>query len=89
MPKSLSHEEIAQRFVDAKVVDFSAMGKLITELGPILAVNNEGLHGITLGRYNVLACMIPAADVTRLVGDLRAAALTAKVMEGAGRSGRE
>ena len=48
MPKSLSHEEIAQHFIRAKVFDFSAMGKLIAELGPELAVSDLGWHGVEL-----------------------------------------
>ena len=84
MPKhQLSHEEIAQRFVDAKVLDFTAMGKLITQLGPELAVSDQGWHGINFGRWNWWACMMPAADAARLVGNLRAAGLTATVLEGA------
>ncbi len=83
MTKNLSHEDIARRFVEAKVFDFSAMGKIITELGSELAVNDQGWHGVNFGRYNILACMLPAADVARLVGSLRTAALTASVLEGA------
>jgi hypothetical protein len=83
MHSSLSHEDIAKRFVEAKVVDFGAMGRLITELGPVLAVTDLGWHGINLGRFNILACMLPAADVARLVGNLRTAALTASVLESA------
>jgi len=82
MANSLSHEEIAQRFVNAKVFDFGAMGKLIAELGPELAARDQGWHGI-----NVLACMMPPADVARLVGSLRSAALTAAVIEGAVETG--
>ena len=83
MKKSLSHEDIAQRFVEAKVVDFGAMGKFIAELGPALVVNDQGWHGINFGRFNVLACMLTASDVVRLVGNLRVAGLTATAMEGA------
>lgn len=83
MPKNLSHEEIAEKFIASKVIDFAAMGKFITEFGPTLAVNDQGWHGVNIGRYNILACMLPPADVARLVGDLRAAAVTAKVLEGA------
>lgn len=83
MPKNLSHEDIAQRFVEAKVYDFGSMGRLITELGPTLAINDQGWHGINFGRFHILACMLPAADAARLVGNLRAAALTATVLEGA------
>ena len=83
MHGSLSHEDIAKRFVAAKVVDFAAMGRFITELGPELAVNDQGWHGINIGRYNILACQLPAADVAGLVGNLRTAALTASALESA------
>jgi hypothetical protein len=82
MPKNLSHDDIARKFVEAKVFDFGAMGKLIAELGPELAVNDQGWHGINFGRFNILACSLPAADVARLVGNLRTAALTGTVLEG-------
>jgi hypothetical protein len=81
MAKELSHEDIAQRFVDAKVIDFNAMGKLITELGPSLAVNDQGWHGISFGRWNWWNCYMPAVDAMRLVGSLPAAALTTRVLE--------
>jgi hypothetical protein len=66
MPRNISHEEIAQQFIKAKVFDFNAMGKLIAEIGPELAVGDLGWHVINFGRYNTLACMLPAADVARL-----------------------
>ena len=83
MPKDLSHEEIARKFVEAKVVDFGALGRLITELGPDLAINDQGWHGVNFGRFHILACSMPAAEVTRLVGSLRTAGLTATALEGA------
>jgi len=83
MPKNLSHEDIAQKFVEAKVVDFNAMGRWVAELGPVLAVNDQGWHGVNFGRFNLLACSMPAIDVVRLVGNLGAAGLTATVMAGA------
>ena len=81
MPNHLSHEEISKRFVESKAVDFVAMGKFISEFGASLALDDQGWHGINIGRFNILACMLPAADVTRLVGDLRSAGLTAKAQE--------
>lgn len=75
MPEKLSHEEIAQRFVEANVIDFSAAGKLIAELGPTLAVSDHGWHGINFGRWNTLACSMPATDVAHLVGNLGGAAV--------------
>jgi hypothetical protein len=83
MPKSLTHEEISQRLVDAKVFDFHAMGRFITELGPALAVSDSGWHGVNIGRFNILACMMPAADAVRLVGSLRAAGVANAALEGA------
>lgn len=81
--RNLSHEDIARRFVEAKAFDFGAMGKLITELGPELAIHDKGLHGVVFGKFNTLACMLPAVDAVRLVGNLGAAALTAQALEGA------
>lgn len=83
MSKGISHEEIAQRFLESKAFDFNAAGKLIAELGPELAVHDQGWHGVSFGKFVILACMIPAADVARLVGNLEAAALTAAALEGA------
>ena len=60
MPKDISHEEIAERFIQAKVVDFAAMGMFVAEFGPSLAVNDRGWHGVNFGRFNILACMMPA-----------------------------
>ncbi len=82
MPKQLTHEEIAQRFVEAKFIDYAALGKLIADFGPSLAVHDNGLHGVAFGRWNTLACMLPAFDVARVVGDLRGAGLAAHALEG-------
>ncbi|WP_088278637.1 hypothetical protein [Ideonella sp. A 288] len=81
MPKQLTHEEISQRFVDAKVVDYAAMGQLIAEIGPSLAINDHGVHGVAFGRFNTLACMMPAVDLGRLIGNLRGAGLTAAAID--------
>jgi hypothetical protein len=83
MPKDISHEEIAERFVQAQVVDFAAMGKFVAEFGPVLAVNDRGWHGVNFGRFSILACMMPAIDVARVVGSLRGATLTSAALEGA------
>jgi hypothetical protein len=83
MAGNLSHEEISKRFIESKAVDFVAMGKFISEFGSALAVGDQGWHGVNIGRFNILACMLPAADVARLVGELRTAGLTAKALEAA------
>ena len=83
MAREFSHDEIAERFIQAKVVDFAAMGRLITELGPTLAVNDRGWHGVNFGRFHILACMMPAGDLARVVGSLQTAGLTSAALEGA------
>ena len=84
MPKGLTHEQIAQRFVDAKAFDFSGIGKLIGDLGPSMAVNDEGLHGVIVGKFSTIACMIPAAELSQLL-NLRIAGLAAQAIEGGSR----
>ena len=82
MPNDLSHEAIAKRFLESSAVDFDAIGKFVAEMnGRDLVVSDQGLHGAIFGRYNILACMLPASDVVRLVGDLRGASLTAAALE--------
>jgi hypothetical protein len=83
MPRELTHEEIAERFIQAKVVDFSAMGRLVAELGPTLAVSDRGWHGVNFGRFHVLACSMPAAELERVVGSLKTANLTTAALEAA------
>lgn len=41
--------------------------------GPELVSHDDGLHGVIFGKYNILACMMPAFDLAQLVGDLGAA----------------
>ncbi len=82
MAREISHEEIAERFIQAKVVDYAAMGRLIAELGPLLAVGDRGWHGINFGRFHSLACSMPAEDLSRLVGSLGNAGLTSAALGG-------
>jgi hypothetical protein len=80
MPKDVSHEEIAQRFVDANVIDFKAAGNLIAELGPVWAVHDRGWHGVNFGRFNFQVVCIPPYDAARVVGNLgNVAAVTAAI----------
>lgn len=62
----ISHEQIAQKFVDSGAYNFEAMGRLITEIGPTLAVADKGWHGISIGKYNLLACFLTPFDLGRL-----------------------
>ena len=81
MPKSLTHEEIAQRLVDAKVFDFHAMGKFITELGPALAVSDSGWHGVN--RLVQHPGLHDAGDRRGAFGNLRTAGVANAALEGA------
>lgn len=82
MSKPLSHDEIAQKFVEHGVIDFQKMGSLIASIGPELALRDDGWHGIAFGRFNILACMLRAGDVARVVGNLNRASLSAAAIEG-------
>jgi hypothetical protein len=44
MPK-VSHQDIVKRLLDAKAVDFTAIGKVVGEIGPSLAVAEDGVDG--------------------------------------------
>ncbi len=80
MPKELSHDDIAQRFLDSQTLNFDAMGKFVAEIGPELLVLDKGFHGVAFGRFNYLACMLTAADLMQVVGDLRVAGRVAEAM---------
>jgi hypothetical protein len=81
MSKSVSNEEIVKRFVDSKAVDFKAIGNLVTELGPSLAASKLDHKMVLIGRRFIIACMMPAAELAELAGDLRTAELGAAVRQ--------
>ena len=85
MNKTISHQEIAQKFVDGKAFDFHNIGKIITELGPTLAVRDEGLHGVILGKHIVLACIKIGGDVGQFLGGDRESGLARTIAEDVGR----
>jgi hypothetical protein len=66
----MTHEEIVKRFIDSKAIDFTAIGRLVTELGPALATSSRGANFVLVGRHNILACMMPPAEAAHLVGDI-------------------
>lgn len=79
-PRALSHEQIAQKFLDSGAYNFQAMGKLIAEIGPSLAIADRGWHGINFGKYHILACMLTAQDLAR-VATLNPAIAAAALIE--------
>jgi hypothetical protein len=76
---SISNQDIVKRFVEAKAVDFNAIGKLVTDLGPALSASDIGYRVVLAGRPFIIACLMPAADIRELVGELRAVNVRAAV----------
>jgi hypothetical protein len=37
----VSHQDIVKRVLDSKSVDFAAVGKIVSELGPTMAMSDE------------------------------------------------
>jgi hypothetical protein len=68
MPDELSHEEIANRFLASKALDFEAIGRFVSDIGPELVVRDRGLHGVLFGKYSTIACALTADDLNRLLG---------------------
>jgi hypothetical protein len=57
----IRNEEIGKRLVAAKAIDFKAIGNLVAELGPELAVSGVGQRILLVGRPVIIACIMPAA----------------------------
>ncbi len=72
MPDNLSHEEISQRFLESNALDFDAVGRFVTAIGPELTIRDDGLHGVLFGKFNTLACILKADDLQQLMGLNRA-----------------
>jgi hypothetical protein len=68
---SISNQEIVRKFVESKAIDFGAIGNLVTELGQALSTSDIGYRVVLAGRPFIIACLMPAADIRELVGELR------------------
>jgi hypothetical protein len=65
----ISHEQIVNKFIQSKSIDFSALGKFISENGADIASSSRGDYGVRIGHYNILACfknIVPAVDLGSL-----------------------
>jgi hypothetical protein len=80
MEEIMENEEIARAFIEAKAVDFEAMGSLVAKLGPQLAVSQVAPKFVLVGRPFVVACMLTARDSAALVGQFQNAELSREVM---------
>ena len=45
MANRVNHQEIVKRLLDAKTVDFAAVGKVVAELGPSMSLADEPWEG--------------------------------------------
>lgn len=69
--KQVNHQEIVKKLLDSKAVDFAAIGKAVTEIGPSLAVADEPWEGFcgTMRRFIVLYRVFnPGTPVEQLPG---------------------
>jgi len=45
MPNRVNHQEIVKKLLDSKAIDFGAVGKAVTELGPAMSLADEPWEG--------------------------------------------
>lgn len=77
----MTNDEIVRRFIEAKAIDFGAIGSVIAELGPRLAASDAGAKMVLVGRHNILACMMPGPAAGQLIGDVARGQLGHAVMQ--------
>ena len=76
----IRHEEIVEKFIQSKAIDFGALGKFVAEQGPIIAASGRGDYGVRFGHHNILACFNIGPIDQRLVNfGSRAAGIAADV----------
>jgi hypothetical protein len=66
----IRNEEIGKRLIAANAIDFKAIGNIVTELAPELAVSGIGSRIVLVGRNVILACILQAGDFGERVGNL-------------------
>ncbi len=81
MPERLSHDAIAERFLESGSVNFEAVGTFMSKYGPELVARDDGLHGVIYGRFNTLACFLRADDLRGVFGGLRGVAGLAEAVD--------
>lgn len=45
MSNRVSHQEVVKKLLDSKAVDFNAIGKIVSEVGPSMALADEPWEG--------------------------------------------
>jgi hypothetical protein len=63
----MENKEIVKKFIDSKAVNFDAIGALVKDLGPALAVDTKVGYRIVLsGCPFIIACLMPAGTSENL-----------------------
>lgn len=81
MSDQLTHEDIANRFLESRSLNFDAIGDFVSKMGPELVTRDDGLHGVVYGRFNTLACFLPAGDLRNVFGGIRGVAGLAEAVD--------
>jgi hypothetical protein len=84
---SMDEEAIAARFLEERAIDFEAIGRLVANLGPELAVSKLGPKLVLSGGHFILACMMPAGEAVGLITRFQRAELGREVLGEQGSSG--
>jgi hypothetical protein len=73
---TLRNEDIGRKLIAAKAIDFQAIGNLVAELGPELAVSGIGQRIILVGKPIILACILQAGEFNERVGNIAGRAVS-------------
>jgi hypothetical protein len=77
----IRNEEIGRRLIEANAIDFKAIGNLVSELAPELAVSGMGARILLVGKPVIIACLMPAGDFGERVGRLVERAAVAEELQ--------
>jgi len=77
MSSRVNHQDVVERLLETKAVDFAAVGKAVAELGPSLAVADEPWEGFCGTMRTFFHCYIinvfGEGNTVENVGELRGA----------------
>jgi hypothetical protein len=77
MGNSEQHKQLVKKLLDAKAVDFAAIGKVVAEAGPSLSLSDEpgdwfcGTNRIFVHIYRVFSPGLPVEDLGQLAATAR------------------
>lgn len=79
MPR-IDHNDIVEKFIGSRAIDFAALGKFVAENGATIAASGRGDYGVRFGHYNILACFnINPLDVQLGAAAINPRALAAEI----------